>query len=177
MKTNLLKILSILVTLLIIGPNLAMARDHHRNRNHHRTDNNDAYREKERYHYGHIGRDYRKKFKSKSHRGYSRHRHYAGHGQKARFRDGHRHDAKHGIKGHCRGGHRYSHHHHFMKKHRPKHGHKHHRRWHHHHRPAAHKHYRYSQHGGRGYPGPYGYSFGLAVIDPHMAFSFGVSGY
>jgi hypothetical protein len=63
-----------------------------------------------------------------------------------------------------------------VKHHRPKHGHKHYKRWHHH-RPAAHEHCRHSHHGSRGYTWPYGYSFGLTVIDPQMAFSFGVSGY
>ena len=59
----------------------------------------------------------------------------------------------------------------------PKHYYKHHKRFRHYRRPTVHKHHHHYYRGSYGYPAYNSFSFGVAVFDPNMAFSIGVSGH
>ncbi len=139
MKTNFMKLLIILVTLIFLGAGTALAKDRHGDRNHKKSSNAYAQNKGDRHHNDGYGRLHKKHSAPR----------YHGRNQRSK---------------------------HYVKHHKPKYYYHQHRKHYHDHRPVVHKRHRNHYHGASGYS-PYSrFSFGLAVIDPNMAFSIGVNG-
>ena len=170
MKTNPSKLLLFLAVMILFGTSTALARDHHGDRKHKKPEKGYVHQQKGRHHNDSHAITYRNNFKNRRSVQYSRPRHYVRNNRHGHYRDKHRHyDHRYHGKRHAP---RYHNRHHG-----PKYHHKHHKRCYHRHRPVVHNRYLHTDNGGGGYPATYGYSFGMAIFDPNMAISVGVSGY